>query len=103
MNMGGPMMLGRGRYGEGGAENNCGEKHNFCLAQHFYLLVELCGLTQWAGGNQHRTRAKTPSVCSRRQIKLMRYGDPVALPQRPVREYLWLEWSAMVSHPRGDK
>ena len=41
MNMGDAMMLGRGRCREGDAENNCGGKRNFCLAQHFCLLVEL--------------------------------------------------------------
>ena len=30
---------------EGGAENNCSGKRNFCFAEHFlYLLVELCDL-----------------------------------------------------------
>jgi hypothetical protein len=32
-----PMMLGRGRCREGGAENNRSGKRNFCLAQHFRI------------------------------------------------------------------
>ena len=41
MNIGDAMMLGRGRCREGDAKNNCSRKRNFCLAEHFYLLVEL--------------------------------------------------------------
>jgi hypothetical protein len=37
INVGGAMMLGRGRCREGGDENNCGGKRNFCLAQHFCI------------------------------------------------------------------
>jgi hypothetical protein len=38
--MGGAMVLGRGRRRESGAENGCNGNCKFCLAQHFYLLVE---------------------------------------------------------------
>jgi hypothetical protein len=37
MNTGDAMMLGRGRCREGGAQNNCGGKRNFYLAQHFCI------------------------------------------------------------------
>jgi len=35
------MVLGRGPCRAGVAENDCDENCNCCLAQHFYLLVEL--------------------------------------------------------------
>jgi hypothetical protein len=34
MNMGGAMVLGRGRRRESGAENDCNGNYKFCLAQH---------------------------------------------------------------------
>jgi hypothetical protein len=38
MHLGGAMMmLGRGRSGEGGAENNCSGKYNFRLVEHFCI------------------------------------------------------------------
>jgi hypothetical protein len=42
MNMGDAMMMfGLGRCRESDAENSCSGKRNFCLAEHFNLLVEL--------------------------------------------------------------
>src|SRR6516164_2880937 len=37
MNMGDAMMLGRGRCRKADAENHCGRKCNFCLAEHFRI------------------------------------------------------------------
>jgi hypothetical protein len=72
MNMGGAMVLGRGRRRESGAENDCNRNCKFCLAQHFLspgrasrLYLPVCD-QHWASRQiklmyapTHRTRQCT--------------------------------------------